>query len=601
MTKPEKINRVNSVLLAGGASRRFGVNKALAHLDGEPMIKSIAQTLAKIFDQYLLVTNTPQTYEFLNWPMTGDLFAGAGPLAGIHAALHYFKTPAIFVTGCDMPLLNEKLIRYLCNISGDWDVIMPHPLAGPEPLHAVYRRTALPVIEQALKQGERKINRVLLNLRVRTLDEDELLKVAADLSSFHNINYPADLATLPKKRKKHQTDLSLTEAQKLVINFTKTGRTETLSFSETLNRVAAESIRSKIPIPAFTHSTMDGFAVRTRDLGENISRQNPQKLEIIDEIAAGRTDLPILPSKKSIRIMTGGAIPPGADQVIPFEKCLEADHHILVRQTGRAGNHLRKTGATLKKGRVIIKKGELITPDHLAIMASSGVNQALLYQQPRVALLCTGSELVNPEMTLKTGQVVSSNRFLLTGLIQQENCLPIDLGIEIDKTQMIVKKIKNALNKNVQMILTTGGMGPGKFDLMAEVFTELKIEMIYQSINVKPGRTTMCGSLGQTIFFALPGPPPAVRILFTELVRPALRRILGHKKLWQESYRARLSEPLTIRKKGILNLKGGIMHREKTTILVRAAHGAEAINCIIAVPPHRCQVKAGEMVTVHPA
>lgn len=186
-------DQITGVILAGGQSTRFGSNKALAILDGQPIIAHGAGVLSQLFSQRLLVTNSPGLYGFLNWPLTGDLLPGAGPLAGIQAALTTIDTPFAFITACDMPWLNPALIRHLCTLAGAWDVILPWTANGPEPLHALYAKTALPIISESLVQGERKLQTVLATLKVRQVSTDEILTVVPDLGSFANINRPEDL------------------------------------------------------------------------------------------------------------------------------------------------------------------------------------------------------------------------------------------------------------------------------------------------------------------------------------------------------------------------------------------------------------------------
>ncbi|MBU0728255.1 MAG: molybdenum cofactor guanylyltransferase [Proteobacteria bacterium] len=190
------LNTITGVILAGGESRRFGSNKALALYNGKPLLAHVAATMEKIFTNRLLVTNTPDLFRFINWPMTGDIYNGCGPLGGIHAALSKTAASQIFITGCDMPLINPEIIRFLCGLSGDWDVALPWLEKGPEPLYAVYRKTALPAFENALAAKQNKIVQVLEKVTVRKISMEEILAVSDGLSSFANINKPHELQAL---------------------------------------------------------------------------------------------------------------------------------------------------------------------------------------------------------------------------------------------------------------------------------------------------------------------------------------------------------------------------------------------------------------------
>ena len=183
------------VLLAGGQSRRFGSNKALAQVGGSLMIEHPARVLAELFTRRLLVTNRPELYEFLGWPMAPDLTPGGGPLAGIEAALTHAATPYIFVAGCDMPELDRALVSHLCQLAPGYDAVIPLSAKGPEPLHGVYAKSALPTISTALAAGSRKLQAVLASLRLREVTEAEMLAVSPTaLGSFRNINTVNDLA-----------------------------------------------------------------------------------------------------------------------------------------------------------------------------------------------------------------------------------------------------------------------------------------------------------------------------------------------------------------------------------------------------------------------
>jgi len=188
------IHNVTGVILAGGRSSRFGSNKALALVDGKPLIQRIADLMSSLFPECLLVTNTPAEYEFLSLPMTHDRYQGHGPLAGIHAALLQITTPRAFVVACDMPNLSPELIQYLCSINGQkYDVIIPWLERGQEPLFGIYHKRSLAVINSCLQQKDCQIIRALEDLQVRRVSEPEILAITGDLACFKNINRPTDL------------------------------------------------------------------------------------------------------------------------------------------------------------------------------------------------------------------------------------------------------------------------------------------------------------------------------------------------------------------------------------------------------------------------
>ncbi|MFH1021734.1 MAG: molybdenum cofactor guanylyltransferase [Pseudomonadota bacterium] len=190
------IAQVAGVVLAGGKSSRFGSNKALALHQGDTLIQTITRRLAGLFPETLLITNTPEDYAFLGWPMAADHYHNCGPLAGIHAALRTISQPRAFICGCDMPLVSPELIRFLCELPGEHEVVLPWLDEGPEPLYAVYNKNILPVIEENLARNQCKIGILYEKLRIRKVPAEEILQILPDFTTFHNINHQHDLARL---------------------------------------------------------------------------------------------------------------------------------------------------------------------------------------------------------------------------------------------------------------------------------------------------------------------------------------------------------------------------------------------------------------------
>ena len=186
---------VTGVILAGGNSSRMKSNKALLPFRGELFIERIHRQLAGIFSEILLVTNTPELYDFLPCPTVADIYPGRGSLAGIHAGLSSSRTPYIFAVACDMPLLNSALIRRLATSIHDQDIVIPEGDGGLEPLHAIYGKGALPVMEEALARGRVKIVECCERLRSTILARDVVAGIDPEFLSFRNINTPEEYFT----------------------------------------------------------------------------------------------------------------------------------------------------------------------------------------------------------------------------------------------------------------------------------------------------------------------------------------------------------------------------------------------------------------------
>ena len=187
------ISKVTGVVLLGGRSRRFGSNKSFALVDGTPLIERVTGTMASIFQRVLLITNTPELYGHLRFPMFEDEVKGLGPIGGLYTALLKIRTESAFVTACDMPYLNERLIRHLVEIGPGFDITAPAPAGYIEPLHALYSSRCLPALRRCIDAGERMIVRFYPDAKVRFVPDEELRRFDPELRSLYNINRPQDL------------------------------------------------------------------------------------------------------------------------------------------------------------------------------------------------------------------------------------------------------------------------------------------------------------------------------------------------------------------------------------------------------------------------
>ncbi len=192
----EPIADVAGVILAGGSSTRMGSNKALLPFRGATFIESIHRRMAALFREVIVVTNTPELYDFLPCPKVADIIPGMGALSGIHAALRHAAVGHVFVVACDMPSVGGELVRCMVAMRDGYDAVVPESGSGIEPLCAVYGKGALPAIEEALGAGRGKVASILPNIRVRTLSRDEVALVDPDFRSFRNINTPGDYFAL---------------------------------------------------------------------------------------------------------------------------------------------------------------------------------------------------------------------------------------------------------------------------------------------------------------------------------------------------------------------------------------------------------------------
>jgi molybdopterin-guanine dinucleotide biosynthesis protein A len=187
------IKDVSGLILAGGESSRYGRNKALVDFNGIPLIQRVSSVMQSIFQEVIIITNTPKEYSFLKLPMHEDLIKGLGPLGGLFTGLTRMANDAGFLVGCDMPFLNSTLIRHIVEVRNDRDVIVPRISGMMEPLHALYRRGCLPAIRQLIDSRKYQIGQFFSEVSVKYIDEAIIRRFDPEMRCFYNINEPRQL------------------------------------------------------------------------------------------------------------------------------------------------------------------------------------------------------------------------------------------------------------------------------------------------------------------------------------------------------------------------------------------------------------------------
>lgn len=372
---------------------------------------------------------------------------------------------------------------------------------------------------------------------------------------------------------------------------------EQIPVTESLTRINAVPLPASREKPSYNQSSRDGFALSFLPYSVD---GNKTTFRIIGEIAAGCGKRPALQPGDAVRIMTGAMVPDGGVRVVPFEICNDRGQTVEVPLAKLTGSKLfiRKLGSDVQKGDILVAAGTRLLPDHLLILAENSWMKLPVYKYPRVAVICTGSELVEVGATMQPGQKISGNGVLLSALLRTHGAScpwSITAG---DQVKTIVNQVRQLLNNpdKPDMIITTGGMGPGKFDLMEQVFAELDGAILYNRLQVRPGKSTLMGFVEQIPFFALPGPPPAVRILFHELIVPALNRLQGC--TISNSVTAVLEDDILLKQSGHLSLKGGIARIVDGRLQVRSAGWMEPINAIMHLKSEDAVAKHGTSIKI---
>lgn len=355
-------------------------------------------------------------------------------------------------------------------------------------------------------------------------------------------------------------------------------------------RVAAQDIHNLYDCPRYDESLRDGFAVCGIE---------PYVL-MEHEAYAGNTVQTQLLAGQVCAIMTGGLVPLGADKVVPKEWANLIGPKVTLLAPLDAPSFIRKKGSQKEKGELLIKKGECLSVDHLALLANAGYSSVSVVQKPRVAILGTGSELKDVGVTLVTGQKTASNGLVLSHLVQDFGGTPNNCGVVADTREALIAFLHDIQHQEYNIIVATGGMGPGRYDLMEECFVEAGGEVITVTLPLLPGKSCLVGFLGRAIFYGFPGTPSALRPLFTELVAPTLLQMQGVVGDFPKSLEVTLVGDVYAREAEVPSLRGGQLLEKEGALVVRAL-GREEMNpsAYIIIPPKTSQLKSGDKVWVH--
>ncbi len=383
---------------------------------------------------------------------------------------------------------------------------------------------------------------------------------------------------------------------------------ETVPVAEAVSRVAAADIFALSDCPRHSESLRDGYVLapfnapsRFVEIAENGTKEDGNSYTVVGEIAAGTGNIGFLRPGSACRIFTGGLIPEGGKRVVPQEECIEVAGRVRIAATAMASERLfiNMAGSELVRGATIISKGTRLEIDHLMLLAAAGVYQVHVVARPRVACFCTGSELVAVGEQIEAGQKLSLNSLLLQNLIPRYGGVMVEQGIVFDNHQAISAIFGTLTGGHYDLVVSTGGMGPGKYDLVKKAFSGAGGKIILESLPMHPGRSILLGILGDTVFIALPGPPNAVRTLVNELVGPLILMLQGAKRFRPQALQAGLLHDYRIKKSDLLQVKGGVLSIEQGHCMVRLADRLDPVSCFILFAAGRKEFMQGDVVEVH--
>lgn len=330
--------------------------------------------------------------------------------------------------------------------------------------------------------------------------------------------------------------VSVEEAQRRILERAQRLEAERVPIERAFGRVLAEPASAASDLPPFSSSAMDGYALRSAD-----TALAPVTLALIGSVAAGRPSRRQVGQGEAMAISTGGAVPEGADAVVPLELAEERDGEVGIGAAAHAGANIRGRGGDVTVGAVVLEPGAMLGAAQVGALAAAGVSEVRCAKRPRVGILVTGSELRPPGQPLGPGEIYESNGLMLAGQLASAGAIPARLGVVADDEDEHRKTMEKAL-LGFDMLLTTGGASVGPHDLVRKVQAELRVEEVFWGVAMKPGRPAAFGVRRGHLVFSLPGNPVSALVCFEVLVRPAINALLGVPEPLPVYGRGRLSQ-----------------------------------------------------------
>ena len=306
-------------------------------------------------------------------------------------------------------------------------------------------------------------------------------------------------------------------------------KTEEIPIYKAYNRVLAEDIIAPFNVPSFNRSIVDGYAVRAEDTF-GAEEEKPVKLKLVGRINVGEAPRLTVNSMETAEIATGAALPEGANAVVMVEYTSREGDEVTVYRPVVKGENVMKAGDDIKSGEKILEKGEVLIPRKIGVLAALGFTNVKVYSPPKIAIISTGPEIVEPGKPLPLGKVYDVNSYTLSAAVQELGAIPLNMGIVPDEEKEIENAIKAAL-ESADAVITSGGVSVGPKDLIPKVLARLgKPGILFCGVSIKPGKPTTFSVINGKPVFSLPGQPTSALFVFLMLVRPALLRMGGIRK-----------------------------------------------------------------------
>lgn len=391
------------------------------------------------------------------------------------------------------------------------------------------------------------------------------------------------------------------QARELLLTVVHPVSTEPIPLSECGGRILAQDLIAQENVPAFDRSPYDGYALRAEDTALT-SKEHPVILQVLEEIPAGSVPTKEITAGTAAKVLTGAPIPQGADVVVMYEKTEFTDHSVTLFAPLKAGDNIVRTGEDIRKGTVLAQCGTFIDAGLAGTLAAQGIAQPLVYRIPRVAILSTGSELVEADVAPEAGKIRNSNRYMLEALLKQLGCEPVYLGTAGDS----VADISALLNKGLtecDAIITTGGVSVGDYDLTPAAMEAIGADILFRGVDMKPGMACAYGTKDGKLLCGLSGNPASALTNFYVVALPALRKLTGQNEYLPQEIKVTLSNGFTKKSpktrflRGRLELEDGVvcmkLPKDQGNIVLSSTIGC---NVMAVVPAGSGPLEAGTVL-----
>ena len=314
------------------------------------------------------------------------------------------------------------------------------------------------------------------------------------------------------------------EAVRLVRENARRLPAEDVPLLEAQGLALAQDVRAKFDSPPFDNSAVDGYAVRSADA------EAGRSFRVVDEAPAGRPAAKSVRAGEAVKIFTGGVIPEGADAVVMVENTTGWGEEFELKKAASPGQNVRRSGEDVRGGDVILKKGTEVGPPEIALAATQGYGALPVYRRPKVVVLSTGTELVEPgTRDLWPGEIYDSNSFAVIAQARELGAEARRISAASDEADLIRVAVREAL-ESADVVVTSGGVSVGEKDLVKGTMVELGVQQVFWGVKFKPGKPLFFGVQGDVRLFGLPGNPVSAMVCFELFVRPALMRMMGREE-----------------------------------------------------------------------